>query len=532
VNAEPRSVPLLALLASLHRARKTGLVHVLHGETQLVIELRHGDVAALEPPPTQPAPETAEEEDSELASLLEDAYLGTDPGLQRAAVRHTLLEALGWERASCSFIEGSPTVGGDPPLGLSTEELLLEGAHAVGDPDVVRQALGDLDRPLQATGEPASRVGVPLSPTEGYILSRVDGRMSAREVMQLVPLDSAETERSLFGLVLAGLVDFGEAPPPPAPRPRPRPDATPTGPVSAAPPVSATPAAPLTPVEAEPPRVFDAATQAEIEMRRREIVEAHSTIVMNRNHFEVLGVPRSATDGEIKAAYVHLVKRFHPDSLSDPSLEDLQGRVQVVLTRIGEAYAVLGNPVRRSQYETTLPKQFNPPRASRPPETWRAPLPGDHVRTGRTPQPEPVRSDDGYTISEEDAAFAADEALLRGEQLLGEEKYWDAIQVVEGSDGYMFGKRRQKSRLLLARAYMKNPGWRKKSEQLLQSVVRDEPDNADAYFLLGALYKEGGLENRATNMFKKALELRPGHKQALEALGAPAPLMKRLFGRA
>jgi len=79
---------------------------------------------------------------------------------------------------------------------------------------------------------------------------------------------------------------------------------------------------------------------------------------------------------------------------------------------------------------------------------------------------------------------------------------------------------------------MKNPDGRRKSEQLLQSVVRDEPDNADAYFLLGALYKEGGLENRAANMFKKALELRPGHKQALEALGASAPLMKRLFGRA
>jgi tetratricopeptide (TPR) repeat protein len=528
VNAEPRSVPLLVLLAGLHRARKTGLVHVLHGETQLVIELRHGDVAALEPPPVPPPPDTTDEGDSELASLLADAYLGGDPGLHRAAVRQTLLEALGWERTSCSFIEGSPAMGGDPPLGLSTEELLLEAAHALADPNAIRQSIGDLDRPLQACGDPASRVGVPLSPTEGYILSRVDGRMSAREVMQLVPLDPAETERSLFGLILAGIVDFGEAPPPPVPRPRPRPDATPTGPVATFPPP---PVAPSLQAGAEPPRVFDAAAQAEIEARRREIYEAHSTLVMNRNHFEVLGVPRSATDAEIKAAYFRLARRFHPDSFNDPSLEDLQGRVQVVLTRLGEAYAVLGNSARRSHYESMLPKQFNPPRAARPPETWRAPLPGDRMRTARTPDPEPAGSDDGYTVSEEDAAFAADEALLRGEQLLGEEKYWDAIQVVEGSDVYMFGKRRQKSRLLLARAYMKNPGWRKKSEQLLQSVVRDEPDNADAYFLLGALYKEGGLENRAATMFKRALELRPGHKQALEALGAPAPLMKRLFGR-
>src|SRR5262249_46784437 len=160
-------------------------------------------------------------------------------------------------------------------------------------------------------------------------------------------------------LVLAGIVDFGEAPSPPVPRPRPRPEATPTGPVAGVPPNGPVAAAPLVSVvRPEPtPPVLNAAAQTEIEARRRAVIPAHSTLVMNRNHFEVLGVPRNASDAEIKAAYFHLAKRFHPDSLTDPGLEDLQGRVQVVLTRLGEAYAVLGNPVRRAQYETTLPKQ-------------------------------------------------------------------------------------------------------------------------------------------------------------------------------
>jgi tetratricopeptide (TPR) repeat protein len=526
VRAESRSEPLLVLLARLHRARKTGLVHVLHGETQLVVEVRHGDIAGIEPLPVV-APPAPSEDDSELASLLTDAYLGGEPGLLRAAVRQVLLDALTWTDASCSYIEGTPMEGGDPPLGLSTEELLREAAHSVADPALIQRALGDTDRPLRLEVDPAALGGVPLTPTEGYILSRVDGRLSAREVLQLVPLDSAEAEKSLFGLLLAGLVDYDHRAVPAAPvrpRPRPEPERPPELPRR---PEPERPAAPA------PTPVTDHAALAELEARRREIYEAHSNLIMNRNHFEVLGLNRYADEAEVKYAYRRLVKRFHPDSYREAGLEDLQGRIQVVLGRLGEAYAVLSNPERRAQYEATLPRHgFNPPRVTRP-ASARPAIPGDTVPSARGSEPAPAPEEESsYTLTEEDAAFVADEALLRGEQLLAEDKYWDAIKVVEGSDNYMFGKRRQKSRLLLARAYMKNPSARKKSEQLLQSVVQDEPDNADAYFLLGALYKEGGLDTRATSMFRKALELRPGHKQAQEALGAPAPLMKRLFGRA
>ena len=37
-----------------------------------------------------------------------------------------------------------------------------------------------------------------LTLTEGYLLSRIDGATSARQVLQLVPLDADETERTLL----------------------------------------------------------------------------------------------------------------------------------------------------------------------------------------------------------------------------------------------------------------------------------------------------------------------------------------------
>jgi Tfp pilus assembly protein PilF len=85
----------------------------------------------------------------------------------------------------------------------------------------------------------------------------------------------------------------------------------------------------------------------------------------------------------------------------------------------------------------------------------------------------------------------------------------------------------------LARAYAKNPYWVRKGEDLLQAVVREDPSRADAYFVLGTIYQDKGLRNRAITMFRKVLELEPHHWLAaaqIRSLEHPAPA-KRVLGR-
>ena len=103
---------------------------------------------------------------------------------------------------------------GRPRLPLSTGEVILEATRRVQDPDLVRGALGIPDAMLVLSSNPLLRSqSIALSPTDGFVLSRIDGATSAREVASLVSLPAEDVERSLFGLLCTGIIDFrAEAP--------------------------------------------------------------------------------------------------------------------------------------------------------------------------------------------------------------------------------------------------------------------------------------------------------------------------------
>jgi len=64
--------------------------------------------------------------------------------------------------------------------------------------------------------------------------------------------------------------------------------------------------------------------------------------------YAVLGVSRTASDAEIKAAYHELVARYHPDRHSGNPLEDLAA---AKMAEINRAYEILSDPDRRADYD-------------------------------------------------------------------------------------------------------------------------------------------------------------------------------------
>ena len=64
-----------------------------------------------------------------------------------------------------------------------------------------------------------------------------------------------------------------------------------------------------------------------------------------RDYYEVLGVPKTATDAELKKAYRVLAKKYHPDA--NPGDKEAEAKFK----EASEAYAVLSDPEKRSKYD-------------------------------------------------------------------------------------------------------------------------------------------------------------------------------------
>lgn len=67
---------------------------------------------------------------------------------------------------------------------------------------------------------------------------------------------------------------------------------------------------------------------------------------MAKDHYEILGVPRNASDEDIKKAYRKLARQFHPDLHPDKRKE-----MEAKFKEINEAYQVLSDPKKRSDYD-------------------------------------------------------------------------------------------------------------------------------------------------------------------------------------
>lgn len=228
-------------------------------------------------------------------------------------VRELLLAAFNWPEGSFEFEEHPPErfKGYDQALDISTGELVLDAVWSVRDPDVIRYSLGDIDRVLVLTTDPLLRFQrVTLTPIDGFILSRVDGMLSAREVLAIAPVSPEEAQRSLFGLLCIGMLEYE-------------------------------PAAPVR----EEPRPAEAS--------REEVLEAYRGLA-TRDHFQVLGLTQAASEAEVKAAYHRLVRRFHPDIHHRQELAELHSQIAAIFERLGTAAKVLSDPQARAEYKSTL----------------------------------------------------------------------------------------------------------------------------------------------------------------------------------
>jgi curved DNA-binding protein CbpA len=198
-----------------------------------------------------------------------------------------------------------------------------------------------------------------LSPTEGFLLSRIDGSTPWAVLRQIGGLLPEEADLALESWVQTGLVLL---------------DATsPTVPAPAR--ACSAPAAP------EPPAI-DPALELEVEFQR-EILAFEARLAQASYH-EILGVGKGSDERQIKRAYFRLSKQYHPDRYFRRRIGDHAARLDRIFKHIALAYELLSDPATRTELERGMeagppaptaaaPAEAAAPETPRPPGGYRAP---------------------------------------------------------------------------------------------------------------------------------------------------------------
>jgi hypothetical protein len=416
---------LPTLLRELRAERRTGLLSFELGEAKRALRFREGQVVAaftnvegeklparllglglLSATDLQRALTIMRRDAKALAEVLEDRGLVDRAGLERAVaeqVRDILARAFGAQQGTYVFHDQATPAGEESGIDIATEDLMLEAVRQITDPSVVRYALGETDRTLVLSrGLKLERLR--LTTADGYFLSRVDGTLTGREVMEVLPLDSDESRRTLLGLLCAGIVEYR---------------------------------------------------------------------------------------GPAKVAF---------------KLPDMATRAVERALELG----IAPPPPPVPAFEAIAPLRLVPPVAA-------------------------------AVMTMEDEV--AEETLAKAQREMADERPAEAARVLESVVDLVEGDLRRRVRRLLAEALLADPRSEKRGESQLHILVAETPDDVEAYFLLGKVYRGRGLRSRADAMFRRVLELKPGHAGATVALApppteapkaakpAPTGLLGRLLGR-
>jgi curved DNA-binding protein CbpA len=481
------------LLRALHAGQQTGVLHLSRGSERLSLRFLDGHILSGSQGPVgrlgdilvrcgrvsrldlDQALEKAAIEGRRLGPVLVEEGLASREQVQEALrlqVRDVLFAAFFWGFGAYRFEpDEGPAFDEEISLEISTTSLVFEVVSALASPRAVLEGLVDVEEPLLAAPDAVLRLRkdrATLTPADGYVLSRADGLLRVRQIVETAPLPAEAVERSLVALLCCDAVRGVPGPPP---RRLPAPDET-----------------------VALPRAPEPAARGGSAERRLELEQTLNALE-GKSHFEALGLAAGASAEEVRQAYLRLARRYHPDVARDPGLAELS---KAVFLRVSEAYNVLGSADSRARYEERLglgadrdtSLETKAPRAHRQPAEEARPL------------PEPS------------------EAVLQAEDLIAAGKPFEASALLEDVLPHAEGRLRTRARLVRVRALLKTPSGARPAEAELREVLKEEPGCLEAALMLAALYRDHGLNRRAAAQYRRILERHPAHPVATAELRA------------
>ncbi len=434
-----------------------------------------------------------------------------------------ILSVFEWTQGDYSFDERIRAAH-EVTLDLSAADALLEGARHAADIPEVADAIVPRNAVVLRPKSSALRADSGrLIPLESYLLSRIESPTSVSDVGALSGLGDADAHRAVCALVAAGflkLLDHDKA-------------------------------------EDEDP----AAREAEDALERlREDVMRKLHFSTSADYYDLLGLTRHASTAEIKAAYYHLAKKYHPDRYHQRDSSDLRSKLEALFASFTRAYDTLSQPAHRAAYDEKIRTgsgslaQSAPrtPPLSRPEPAAPEPHASDVERipsgdlkpsSGQPgnfdsplkplkPHLESLAAEAIPGVSmggpQVPPAQKAEHYYQQGRARFERKEYHAAVHLLR--EAIKLDPSRAPYHYHLGIALIRNPRTRRDAEQHLSRAAELEPYNAQIRVKLGLLYKEAGLSKKAENYFREALQLDPDNRAAQREMGSAVAKSKPANG--
>jgi tetratricopeptide (TPR) repeat protein len=458
------------VLIGLNRGRKTGVFHLMREGLHKSVYIDRGDmIFASSNLPEDRLGErlldrgiiTREQYDisSELISkvnmrigtiLVEKGYI--EPRKLFIEMKHRvediILSLFGYGKGEFLFREGPLPTEELTTLKLSVGNLIYRGIRRVMPDEDVRRLCPPEESIVIFSSDPLALFqNLTLEENDKHMLTTVDGKKTVRELIASGEGDEKDRLRTFYALLSTKIIETCE------------------------------------PGERGETHAEETVTAADIignaEEDSYEIIGKINDLFSrykDLGYYGILGLDRRASRPDIKRAYYHQAREFHPDKHYALG-EDAREKLNAIFTYITTAYSTLTNPELRREYD-------------RKPATQ-----------------EPEVSDPGEraieSFKEGKEAFLARD-YEKAIQLFSEAAYLDAsVAPYHYYAGLTFTRN----------------GMHREAERAIQRAIKIDPSNADYLSEAGHVFLALDMPLRAKTNFVRALELEPSHARALEGMG-------------
>ena len=413
----------------------------------------------------------------ELEEELEELALEI---IRRASAAH---------RIASEFVDS----GGDGQLdtlpNVITSQIIVLAAREVSDVEAMRAVVGSPDQAVQVSGSLNDMLEeVELTPTEGFLLSRLDAAHDVASLIQLSSLPDEQAYSTLYTLLMSGSIVVGggggEKP-------------GPSGPA-----VEGASAQP----KRRPPKAGapDQLDFSEHQLEERRHVRKLSEEITKVDHYRALGLNRNADSNEILEAWEKIQNRLSPET-SPAYLKDMTSHLERIGERGRAAYEVLSNTRSRTRY--------------------------DEILRSLARERSPMGGIEKPAVDAKARKALVEANLKRANELIKQNELFLAIQLLEQACAI---EPRPDELLKLAKLLRRNPLWVHRALACVRRAIEANPKHLNSWLELADIWRRRNHPERQRKSLERALAIDPDNKRAKQMYKdlAGSIELKRLLRRA